>query len=597
MTSIIIGAWRLGSVCRFARTFGALVVAFLCCAGCDSLDKQAKNCPLFSNSCLFKEGNSESCLFKNNESSSCLFKNNESGSCLFSDKTRTRLTSKDEKEALARSADSDENSKKAWDSTETEAPVVAGTDEATKAPVDWTGYVWSEQRPNGGVLFPKTWQGNGSVVLLEPRSIVATTGSDVALVASFVGEDGEYMRIGEELSWNLFGVGQFGEASAPSPLFPNGNSKNSSCLFKTVSAKSNETANRSLTTATVGNLWRLNRGTSSKLDDVTILRGQAWSFVSSDEEGATKVVVSSDDASDRSGVQSQATIHWVDAAYLFPKSGVGATGQETTLTTYVRRRSDGSARQGWGVQYEILAGEGVLGAEQKRSALATVDADGKASIALKPRSNAAGSCKIAVSIIRPKSSNDEQFVVDSRTIFYTWTTVAPLTLRVQAPDASSVGDDMPYQIVVTNLSDFTQDADVEITIPQGAEMTGAEQQPTQVSADKSRVVWTVKNLPEHSSYQLNFMLRKTVEGSINLYVRFVKTSPTDPGLSNSAPKNPSAQPPTVLPQTSTTPSVTSPTVPSASNATSTPGGTDPTAPPTLSPDVSGVDPAAVRPSL
>ena len=577
MTSLLIGAFRLGGVRRFARTFGAIVVAFLCCAGCDSLDKQAKNCPLFSNCPLFKEGKSESCLFKSN---------NESGSCLFSDKSKTRLTSQDEKEALARAADSGDDGSKAWDPTDEEL-AAAGTGETVKQTVDMTGYVWNEQRPNGGVLFPKTWQGNGSIVLLEPRSTVATLGSDVALVASYVGEDGEYMRVGEELDWNLSGVGSFGEASAPSPLFPNGNSKNSSCLFKTVSAKSNDSLERSLSTTTVGSLWRLNRGTSSKLDDVTILRGQAWSFVSSDKEGATSVVVSSDSASDPNGRQAYATIHWVDAAYLFPKSGVSATGQETTLTTCVRRRSDGSARQGWGVQYEILAGEGGLGADQARSALATVDADGNASVALKPRSAAPGSCKIAVSIIKPKSSNDEQFVVDSRTIFHTWTTVAPLTLRVQAPDAASVGDDMPYQIVVSNLSDFTQIADVEVTIPEGTEMTSAEQQPTQVSSDKSRVVWTVSNLPEHSSYRLNFTLRKNVEGPVNLRVRFVKTSPTEPGLSNSAPPQGTiAQPPTVSPTAPTTDS-------SAPSANSSLG----TTPPTLSPSTGAIDQADVRPSL
>jgi len=231
---------------------------------------------------------------------------------------------------------------------------------------------------------------------------------------------------------------------------------------------------------------------------------------------------------------------------------------------------------------------------------------------LKPRSNAPGSCKVGVSIIKPKSSNDEQFVVDTKTIFYTWTTIAPLTLRIQAPDAASVGDDLPYQIIVTNLSDFTQDADVEITIPEGTEMTSAEQSPTQVSADKSRVVWSVKNLPEHSSYQLNFTLRKNVEGPVNLRVRFVKTAPTSPGLSGSTPQNSSVQPPTTLPQTSPTspnmtspnmtspnmtpPSATSPNAYSSQGSSSTPSGTDGITPPTLSPD-SGVDQADVRPSL
>lgn len=475
--------------------------------------------------------------------------------CLFSDeglfgkRLRSNVekgTKKDEQEAISRANLGSSNRKEAWDPTDEEIAAAA------KAGIDLKDFVWTTQLPNGGALFPTSWQAPGPALVVAPDTISAPVGTDVIVVASYIGADSEYLQTGERLTWDISGVGRIMETNPSETgvgsLFTNeykGCFYNCPLLKKTRKVEAPETV-----TTTSNTLYRITRGTESPRDDVTILRGQSWTSVSSDEEGTSSVVVMASDIGSWDKRRAVARINWVDAAFKYPQSGIGTINSTTTLATKVVRRSTGEARQNWLVKYDVLSGDAALGPNRQRTLVVQTDEKGEAAVSLSQTSGTAGTAKIKATILRPETDRNNQIEIDSRTFFYTWTYSAPVTLTLHGPEQYVAGQDAHYQLIVNNLSDFAQRTVVELVLPDpDTRLVSCDTQWAQEAQDKSWIRWDLSGIPAHSKAPINFAVRRDPNpqrptdprAPLNLNALVVSSTPLGADGKSNAPQTPQRQ--------------------------------------------------------
>ena len=493
--------------------------------------------------------------------------------CLFSDEglfgkrlrsNVEKATKKDEQDAIARANLGRSNRKLAWDPTDEEIAAAA------KAGIDLKDFVWTTQLPNGGALFPTSWQAPGPAVVVAPETISAPVGADVIVVASYIGPDSEYLQTGEHLSWDISGVGRFMETNPTETgvggLFTN---EYKGCFFNCPLLKKTRKVEAPATSTTTSNtLYRITRGTESPRDDVTILRGQSWTSVSSDEEGTSSIVVSASDIGSWDKRRAVARINWVDAAFKYPTSGIGTINSTTTLATKVVRRSTGESRQNWLVKYDVLGGDAALGPNRQRSIVVQTDEQGEAAVSLSQTSGTAGTAKLKATILRPETDRNNQIEIDSRTFFYTWTYSAPVTLSLHGPEQYVVGQDAHYQLVVNNLSDFSQRTVVELVLPDtDTRLVSCDTQWAQEAQDKTWIRWDLSGIPAHSKVPINFAVRRDENpqkqtdprAPLNLNALVVSSTPLGADGKSNAPATP--QPRQTAPLTTTPPAESPSSIP------------------------------------
>ena len=536
---------RASRSCRVALVL--LLAAF--CFGCETLENH--KCCLFSEDGIFAKRRS----------------------------TVDEASKKDEQDAIARASLGSSNRKEAWEPTEEELT------NAKNAGINLKEYVWSTQRPNGGALFPKKWNGPGPALVVEPAEIAAPVGTEVIVVASYIGEDSQYLRVGEKLSWDLSGTGAFMESNPSDGFTPKiFTGEYEGCLNCPLikNARKAKEDSKTLTTTTTDQLWRINRGTETRLDDVTILRGQSWTSVSSTEEGTTSVSVMSDTISNWDKRRATAQIHWVDAAFKFPQSGLAMVNTSTKLSTSVVRRSTSEPRDGWTVRYDVLSGDAGLGPNKLNSVAVTTDASGNADVALSQLRGTAGTAKIKATVLRPATDRYRQVEVDSRVFFYTWTYVAPVTLSIRAPQQFVQGQPVTYQLVVMNLSDFAQYTSVELVLPPGTTIVEPTTKWVKEANDKSWIRWEINGLPPRGSYVIDVTTLRESGTPQELNARIVASNPIPEALDPAPSSTPSpSSSPSTSPSSSAAPSSSS--APPASSSPSGSSSTPSTIPPVTSP--------------
>lgn len=487
---------------------------------------------------------------------------------LFSSKKKSeikRLSSSEEREIVNRAALASTERKSPWEPTESELA------QARADGVDLKDYVWATQRPNGGVLFPKKLPGPGPVVVLEPSSIAAPIGTEIVLVASFVGEDTTYMRVGEKIEWSLNGVGTFLAA----------NPDDRSCCLDLSGKTEKRVDDRYLTTETTDKLWRIHRGTETQLDDVTILRGQTWASVQSQEEGTSSVFVFSDEIDNWERRKASAEIHWIDAAFRFPKSQTLPIGSEATLSTTVRRRTNLDPRPGWTVRYEVVSGDVVLGPNNARVFDALTDASGNAYVELRQKDATAGYARVSATVLRPADGAQKSIPIEKTTFALAWTQTAPISVKLDLPPNVAVGSEFKGTATITNNSSFVSSANFILALPSNATFVRGEVSPEKI--ENGRVVWKVADLAPGGSTTLGFYLTRNTQEPMVAQGEIQMTSQASD--SNDAPTQGSG---TSVPAPNLTPPVVSPTP----NETSLPAdGSPPVVSPT--PD----DPASRQPTL
>jgi uncharacterized repeat protein (TIGR01451 family) len=230
-------------------------------------------------------------------------------------------------------------------------------------------------------------------VTIAPERILAPVGSEVVLKASVCTVEG-YTLADQKVEWMLGrnGVGQFVEVGGKGwfhpPLLPwNKPKKVDNYLAE------GWTANGPLC---------ITRGTPDPTDDVEINRGDAWTSITSANEGTSYVTAYMPKVESWNARRGAATIYWVDVQWTFPPSTISGTGRPETLTTTVTRQTSGAPIEGWIVRYAVNEGGGALsGPGSGQVVEMRTDAQGRASVDVSPTASGAASSRVDVELIRP----------------------------------------------------------------------------------------------------------------------------------------------------------------------------------------------------
>ncbi len=413
--------------------------------------------------------------------------------------------------------------------------------EASVSPTEnkWLGAEadeWSAQRPNGAVLFPQKLKADGPLVVLEPKSMIAQIGSEIVMVASFLGEDNERLRVGETLEWNIDGVGRF----------LTGNPRNG-CLYCDF-GNSKKIDDHTMKTVTSNRLWRIHRGTSSPNDDISILRGQSWTTIQSFQEGTTTVSILAPDIDNWHHRTAGGQIHWVDAAFYYPKSGIAPIGKEQLLSTSIYRKTTMTPRPGWIVRYEVLSGPSAgFGANFDQTVEIESSDDGEASVVFAEQSPVEGVSKIKIQIIRPSNGIMEKVVVDEQIISQTWTGNSPFSLSFTSGSGQvKPGARAQYGMTVTNLTNTPQDAIVRLSIPDG--MNLAASNPTVSANQNQTAVWVLEGIPPQGNAAIAIDMDILSSGNHNLDARVEKKTANTPLIPSQSSPSPAMNDPGISSQ-------------------------------------------------
>ena len=370
----------------------------------------------------------------------------------------------------------------------------------------------------------------GPALIMTPREQIAPLGSEVVLVASYLGS-GERLITNEKIEWTLEGVGTIGKIDTGSHC--------DLLLFDTVKAK--KVSDQYAITKTSATYQTLDRGTPDTTDDVHLLRGQTWVSANSMKEGTTHVTAFAPNMADWSKRTDVGIIHWVDAQWVVPRLPIAPVGGSRNLTTTILRASNGQPRQGWIVRYEILGGPAAgLGGTGAQVQEIETDVSGQAITILTPRDQQAGTNTIRIQIIRPAGlDGDRRVTVGSETVRQTWSGSPNVVLDIRGPSEAGLGQDVPYEITAENRLSTAVSGVIALPIPPMASYIRSE--PPGV-LQGSTVLWTV-DLPPNSTRKVNVVVRQGTGGSLWLQPEFHQTGRvTSPGPAPS-PFVPSPGPP------------------------------------------------------
>jgi len=252
-------------------------------------------------------------------------------------------------------------------------------------------------------------------ITVSPSQVVAPIGSEVVMIASIMGDQG-YPLTREKVEWMLEpnGPGQFVSPGKRRPW------EFLDCLHRYPKKVTPVyVINRTMTGP-----MTIDRGTPTPIDDIRVQDGQAWVSVSSATEGTSHVTVFAPNVKGWDRRQQSATIYWVDAQWRFPPPAITPIGGRSTLTTLVSRQSDGSPLAGWIVRYEVVGGPSAGFSPSGSTTIEIVsNAAGEAPAEIFQQSAAPGTNQIAISILRPASSDVQgrQVPVGSGSTLQTWT--------------------------------------------------------------------------------------------------------------------------------------------------------------------------------
>ena len=223
---------------------------------------------------------------------------------------------------------------------------------------------------------------------IMPASLIAPVGSEMLLKANIPGRDG-LLQSNLHVDWSIAcnSVGQFTEMGF----------RDRGQLLGILEAP-HKIDDWSATSSTAVVPITLNTGTPDPCDDIPIQRGEAWVTLSSATEGTTVVTAVAPWLDQYN--QASATIHWIDAQWVFAQTAAVEAGRPHTLTTTVMRRTDGAPLPGWIVRYNVASGA-ALGYEGGNTIESTTDAAGRASVEVSPTNTSGGITNVGITIIRP----------------------------------------------------------------------------------------------------------------------------------------------------------------------------------------------------
>jgi len=341
-----------------------------------------------------------------------------------------------------------------------------------------------------------------TAVLLSPARVIAPVGSEVVLLAGVCGKNG-FLLSDERVEWTLTegGVGQFVEVGKVGSLD----------WLRLPQQRPRKISNTFAIGHTSARYVLLTRGTPTPSDDVPVLRGQAWTTVTSPVEGTSYVTAFAPEVYgwDRRIQTSQ--IHWLDAEWSFPPPAINPVGSRHTFTTSVVRHTDRSPIEGWRVRYEVTGGPAAGFAPDGSSVMeVATDASGQASVELSQQKPLAGTNTISIQIIRPASAGVGRLVVGTGSTLKTWT--APkISLDKSGPSVGAVGATLTYRIDVTNPGQLPAENVIVVDqLPEGLTFLGSDPQAT---PKVGKLQWHFDRLDPGQTQRIEINLRAERTGA------------------------------------------------------------------------------------
>jgi len=348
----------------------------------------------------------------------------------------------------------------------------------------------------------------GPALIMTPREQIAPIGSEVVLIASYLGSR-DRLITNEKIEWSLEGVGNIGNIDTGSHCD----------ILHFDHTKARKVSDRYAITKTSSRYQTLDRGTPGTTDNINLLRGQTWVSVNSMREGTTHVTALAPNMADWSRRTDVGIVHWVDAQWVVPRLPIAPVGDSRVLTTTVLRASNGQPRQGWIVRYEILGGPAAgLGGTGAQVQEIETDFSGEATAILTPRDHQQGTNTIRIQIIRPAGlDGDRRVTVGSETVRQTWSGSPNILLNIDGPNEARLGQDLPYAITAENRTSVPVPGVIALPIPPLASYIRSDG-----ILQGSTVLWNV-TLPPNSTTRVNVTVRQGTSGVLRLSPEFHPT--------------------------------------------------------------------------
>ncbi|MFM2094389.1 MAG: hypothetical protein RIS70_1513 [Planctomycetota bacterium] len=350
---------------------------------------------------------------------------------------------------------------------------------------------------------------------LNPARLVATVNSEVVLVTGFCGPDG-YFLMKQPIEWILTqdSVGHFVEVGRPSNEYL-------AAFFHETPKKLGPNYALGMTATSE---YRITRGNCTPYDDVRVGRGQTWISLTSPTEGTSHVSVIAPKAENWDQRRQTATIHWVDVQWAFPPPGVGRAGEPIQLTTTLTRATNGSPLKDWVIRYELPEGmpaslESDAAADRTDRAVDVVtDANGHASVYVRPNNDNPGSYPVVIQVIRPALASGDlpRTILGQGASTVTWS--APgLAVKITGSQSNPVGSTFPVRLDVSNYGDMpARGVVVSANVPPNWKYVGSN-----VAAREfpDRVEWDLGDLPGQSTRSMEATFEALRGGDVKFCAR------------------------------------------------------------------------------
>jgi len=261
---------------------------------------------------------------------------------------------------------------------------------------------------------------------------------------------------------------------------------------------------------------RITRGNKDPNDDFVVRPGQTWCVISSAVEGDTHVTAYAPEIANWDQHKVFVTKHWVDAEWVMPQPSVNRSGTEHVFTTNVFRHTDRQPLANYRVRYRILDGPpAVFLPNRTQETVVISDLSGNANASLVQMIPQSGVNHIGVEIIRPPdptSPSGSGIIIGRGETTKEWQG-PQLTFALTGPPVAGVGQDITYQLSITNNGTVeTQAMTVKYALPEGAQLVRADPRPVQ---DGNQLVWTLGVLPGARMYTLQVVLRGQRPGTLS----------------------------------------------------------------------------------
>jgi uncharacterized repeat protein (TIGR01451 family) len=271
---------------------------------------------------------------------------------------------------------------------------------------------------------------NTTGISVVPARIAAPVGTEVVMLAAVCGQAG-YLMANERVEWMLSpgGVGQFVALGDRYPLD----------WLQGISGSPKKVDNSLAIGTTSSRYVTLTRGTPTPVDDVQVLKGQAWITVTSPVEGISYVTAYAPSVYGWDRRKQTAAIYWIDAQWTFPPPANAPVGSRRALTTSLTRTSNGAPLAGWLVRYEV-SGAPTAGFAPDGGPVVEIvsNAQGQATAELFQQQPAPGGTSVAIQVIRPAElggSYGQRIVAGIGGSVTSWTTASNVSAPVASPQA------------------------------------------------------------------------------------------------------------------------------------------------------------------